>query len=225
VSTRAALCQCWSSPPSRMRPVPRSSCAKWSRAENSWRGREGSGISSNLISLTYLEQQHPPRPASAAHSTLGSPPEWRRRSVGPRHPDRPAPFARERRPWPVEAAADLTDRRAPNAYQPPRPRRPDLPQRNTWRSTHLTEADQDAWEEERRLRPGAAYACTHTKPRRSASPLVDRGFQCPIEAPPAGFEPAHPAPEAGALSPELRGLGTGRDYQYQATGCARERGE
>ena len=23
--------------------------------------------------------------------------------------------------------------------------------------------------------------------------------------PPAGFEPAHPAPEAGALSPELRG--------------------
>ncbi len=24
-------------------------------------------------------------------------------------------------------------------------------------------------------------------------------------APPAGFEPAHPAPEAGALSPELRG--------------------
>src|SRR5262249_17999249 len=24
--------------------------------------------------------------------------------------------------------------------------------------------------------------------------------------PPAGFEPAHPAPEAGALSPELRGL-------------------
>ena len=27
-----------------------------------------------------------------------------------------------------------------------------------------------------------------------------------IRAPPAGFEPAHPAPEAGALSPELRGL-------------------
>ena len=25
-------------------------------------------------------------------------------------------------------------------------------------------------------------------------------------APPAGFEPAHPAPEADALSPELRGL-------------------
>lgn len=27
-----------------------------------------------------------------------------------------------------------------------------------------------------------------------------------ILVPPAGFEPAHPAPEAGALSPELRGL-------------------
>ena len=26
-------------------------------------------------------------------------------------------------------------------------------------------------------------------------------------APPAGFEPAHMAPEATALSPELRGLG------------------
>ena len=31
--------------------------------------------------------------------------------------------------------------------------------------------------------------------RKMSSPLV----------PPAGFEPAHPAPEAGALSPELRG--------------------
>ena len=29
-------------------------------------------------------------------------------------------------------------------------------------------------------------------------------------APPAGFEPAHPAPEAGALSPELRGRGVNR---------------
>ncbi len=28
-----------------------------------------------------------------------------------------------------------------------------------------------------------------------------------LAAPPAGFEPAHPAPEAGALSPELRGRG------------------
>ena len=35
------------------------------------------------------------------------------------------------------------------------------------------------------------------------------------KAPPAGFEPAHPAPEAGSLSPELRGLRTDRDYQYR----------
>ena len=26
------------------------------------------------------------------------------------------------------------------------------------------------------------------------------------DVPPAGFEPAHPPPEGGALSPELRGL-------------------
>ena len=31
--------------------------------------------------------------------------------------------------------------------------------------------------------------------------------------PPAGFEPAHTAPEADALSPELRGLGTRGGYQ------------
>ena len=30
---------------------------------------------------------------------------------------------------------------------------------------------------------------------------------CGNAVPPAGFEPAHPAPEADALSPELRGLG------------------
>ena len=31
------------------------------------------------------------------------------------------------------------------------------------------------------------------------------------DAPPAGFEPAHTAPEADALSPELRGLGADTD--------------
>jgi CheY-like chemotaxis protein len=40
---------------------------------------------------------------------------------------------------------------------------------------------------------------------------VSRGqrysFGCEYGAPPAGFEPAHPAPEAGALSPELWGPG------------------
>ena len=38
--------------------------------------------------------------------------------------------------------------------------------------------------------------------------------------PPAGFEPAHPPPEGGALSPELRGPGSGRGYQ--AAGSALE---
>jgi hypothetical protein len=34
-------------------------------------------------------------------------------------------------------------------------------------------------------------------------PVADMRF---LFAPPAGFEPAHPPPEGGALSPELRGL-------------------
>ena len=37
------------------------------------------------------------------------------------------------------------------------------------------------------------------------------------EVPPAGFEPAHPPPEGGALSPELRGLGASH-RRYQPTG-------
>src|SRR4051794_23943577 len=50
-------------------------------------------------------------------------------------------------------------------------------------------------------RPGAAH------------PRSDQALQ---KVPPAGFEPAHPPPEGGALSPELRGLvvvGQGRSYQ------------
>ena len=37
--------------------------------------------------------------------------------------------------------------------------------------------------------------------------LPETGMVC--VAPPAGFEPAHPPPEGGALSPELRGLQDG----------------
>ena len=37
------------------------------------------------------------------------------------------------------------------------------------------------------------------------------------EVPPAGFEPAPPPPEGGALSPELRGLGQTRGYQSVKT--------
>jgi hypothetical protein len=40
-------------------------------------------------------------------------------------------------------------------------------------------------------------------------------------APPAGFEPAHPAPEAGALSPELRGR---RVQLYPRPGLGPRRG-
>jgi hypothetical protein len=46
--------------------------------------------------------------------------------------------------------------------------------------------------------------------------IVDRRVPADSVVPPAGFEPAHPPPEGGALSPELRGLvsvGLGRSYQ------------
>ena len=36
--------------------------------------------------------------------------------------------------------------------------------------------------------------------------IFGRKLLAPL-VPPAGFEPAHPPPEGGALSPELRGLG------------------
>jgi site-specific DNA recombinase len=41
--------------------------------------------------------------------------------------------------------------------------------------------------------------------------LDGRGSKMSALVPPAGFEPAHPPPEGGALSPELRGLGTPED--------------
>ena len=42
--------------------------------------------------------------------------------------------------------------------------------------------------------------------RSAGVPRQDRFRRCASgDVPPAGFEPAHPAPEAGALSPELRG--------------------
>ena len=54
--------------------------------------------------------------------------------------------------------------------------------------------------------------CRKISPRRSRGRPTDRRQCHPTHAatqicwaPPAGFEPAHPAPEAGALSPELRG--------------------
>ena len=53
-------------------------------------------------------------------------------------------------------------------------------------------------------------------PPFTVSPLVSPAVSpsaVPSVVPPAGFEPAHTAPEADALSPELRGLGTSGGYQ------------
>ena len=59
-----------------------------------------------------------------------------------------------------------------------------------------------------------ALACTTTNTPHSAFWLVTGCFGTSLEVPPAGFEPAHTAPEAVALSPELRGpvavVATGR---------------
>lgn len=51
----------------------------------------------------------------------------------------------------------------------------------------------------------AAHACTNAKTPSSAFPLVTGSLGTSCWVPPAGFEPAHTAPEAVALSPELRG--------------------
>lgn len=56
----------------------------------------------------------------------------------------------------------------------------------------------------KRLLP-AALACTYAKTPFSAFPLVTGSLGTSYRVPPAGFEPAHTAPEAVALSPELRG--------------------
>src|SRR5690606_18901949 len=51
----------------------------------------------------------------------------------------------------------------------------------------------------------AASACTNAKTPAPAFPLVTGSGTHLHSVPPAGFEPAHTAPEAVALSPELRG--------------------
>ena len=52
------------------------------------------------------------------------------------------------------------------------------------------------------LRPERPTWCRVWR-KQSPTPRLRIGPIGPV--PPAGFEPAHPAPEAGALSPELRG--------------------
>src|SRR3990172_5980481 len=68
------------------------------------------------------------------------------------------------------------------------------------------------WLEESRL----WFQNARWRPRRS---IWDWGLET-SSVPPAGFEPAHPAPEAGALSPELRGLELA---VYRWDGMARQR--
>jgi site-specific DNA recombinase len=59
--------------------------------------------------------------------------------------------------------------------------------------------------------------------RNTTSPdhaLPGRGSIMRTLVPPTGFEPAHTAPEAVALSPELRGRGIARGYQLRICGLA-----
>ncbi len=44
----------------------------------------------------------------------------------------------------------------------------------------------------------------------------------PTNVPPAGFEPAHPPPEGGALSPELRGLQGKQSYRTRTVALVRQ---
>src|SRR5262249_4749540 len=55
------------------------------------------------------------------------------------------------------------------------------------------------------------------------SAVQEDNFAGCVRVPPAGFEPALTAPEAVALSPELRGLRTPQDYQSGCTRCAASR--
>ena len=75
----------------------------------------------------------------------------------------------------------------------------------------------DVWPRARLRRGGTQreYRRSFHEPFHAEEPLVDsRVFSLVKRAPPAGFEPALPPPEGGALSPELRGLEAARGYQW-----------
>lgn len=83
---------------------------------------------------------------------------------------------------------------------------------------HASSADLDM------RRRGAAYGRTYNKTPSSAFSLMAGSLGTSCEVPPAGFEPAHTAPEAVALSPELRGRCRVRrrrvePYQAPRGGC------
>ena len=51
--------------------------------------------------------------------------------------------------------------------------------------------------------------CSSVLNNTKMGPTEEYASSVPIwKVPPVGFEPTHPPPEGGALSPELRGLGT-----------------
>lgn len=56
-----------------------------------------------------------------------------------------------------------------------------------------------------RQRERAGLRETGDPPVLTSFALVSGGTAAQDRVPPVGFEPTHPAPEAGALSPELRG--------------------
>ena len=62
------------------------------------------------------------------------------------------------------------------------------------------------------------------QPRNSAQVVCRSGPVWPAQvAPPVGFEPTLPAPEADALSPELWGLRRGKEYQCTSPSRTRQR--
>lgn len=136
----------------------------------------------------------------------------------PEHPEQPRPPCRRSPRHPADAAG------ASEATSPLRERYRPRPQCSTGAGNqdaggHVARSPSVAPSYERgsstreyaattdKQRLAAASACAHDKRPAPAPKLVTGRFRSSQEVPPAGFEPAHTAPEAVALSPELRGRG------------------
>ncbi len=71
-----------------------------------------------------------------------------------------------------------------------------------------------------RAPPGGAWGLRPHRTRRAIPTRALREYRPPSStAPPAGFEPAHPPPEGGALSPELRGLRNEQNISRKSGGA------
>ena len=79
-------------------------------------------------------------------------------------------------------------------------------------------APHDGWERAEAVREAASRANSRARPGQDTRHLVSAHAPSVSTepAPSAGFEPAHTAPEADALSPELRGQG-GRAYRARGS--------